>query len=278
MRPHGPVIRLAMLIVNLVKIPNGLALMVEDLDLGNAGEALLQERRKLGNRRPHIPKARPGMLAEHDADEQDKRGDRNVDESQPRTEVQHRGERADQGQNVSGYGYQARGEEFVEHIDIARRPRHQPSARRAVEVLYGQALQVPENLAANVTHDPLAGVVHRVDLRRAGARGHDQHHEIDSGDSQEALQGVVRQERIQKRRTGRIRPEVPVHGKLREERPACAQRRIQHEQHERGGRRVTVGAQVLPEPLQQDGVIDGHGSGSVLPRRIAADRPRRHCL
>ena len=105
------------------------------------------------------------MLAEHDAHEQDQRGNRNVDESQPRTEVQHCGERANQGQNVARDSYQARCEEFVEYIDIARRPRYQPSARRAVEVLDGQALQMPEDLPADVTHHSLAGVVHRMDLR-----------------------------------------------------------------------------------------------------------------
>ena len=82
----------------------------------------------------------------------------------------------------------ARGEHFIERVDIGRNPRDQASHGILVEEADVHVLQVTENLAAQVEHDFLSGPLHVVGLQEFEQEAKDQQAHIDAADLRDTRQ------------------------------------------------------------------------------------------
>ena len=103
-----------------------------------------------------------------------------------RAQPEHDGDDESQRQHVAQDGDQTRGEQFVEHVDVGGDARHQPADRIAVEECDVQPLQVRHQLAAQVEHGALAGVLHDVRLAERREKTADEHTQVEQRDLREA--------------------------------------------------------------------------------------------
>ena len=101
-----------------------------------------------------------------------------VDQEQSRDDT-------DQDQDISEDGHHANGEHFVQRIHVVSDAGDQAPDGIAVEKSDLQALQVAENLHAQVVHHPLPGHQHGVGL---AVGGHEPHHQKQAEDKGELLQ------------------------------------------------------------------------------------------
>ncbi len=95
---------------------------------------------------------------------------------------------ADEDEDVAEDGDEAGGEEVVERIDVGRDPRHETADGIAIEELQIEALQVPEDLLAQVVHDVLTHQVHQHHLRVENREPANEREEIERRRDVDALQ------------------------------------------------------------------------------------------
>ena len=191
-------------------------------------------------------------LAEPVGEGEEERDHREGDEGEAPVEGDHHRHDPDQGEEVAEDGHDARGEQLVHRVHVGGDPRHEPAHRVAVEVAHVQPLQVREDLAPHVLHDPLPGHLHDVVLPEAHDEGGGEGQEVEPGHPGEA-----------RRVAGR---DVAVDRDLGEVRPHEVDPGLGDDQGEGGRHRARVRAQVAEEPPQQLEVVALGGDRVVVGR------------
>ena len=119
------------------------------------------------------------MVAEDAGDVQDRRQDGECQQRQPPVHAQHDDDDEGEGEDVLEDREDAGGEHLVEGIDVGGDTRDQPADRVMVEEAGRHALDVAEDLAAQIEHDLLAGPLHQVGLDKLQDIGNEQRAEIE---------------------------------------------------------------------------------------------------
>ena len=114
-------------------------------------------------------------------DEQDEREDGEGQQGEPPAHAQHDEDDAGENEDVLEDGEDAGGEHLVEGVDVGGEPRDQPADGIAIEEGEVHALQVAEDLAAQVEHDFLAGPLHQPGLERLKPIAEEQGHQPNQG-------------------------------------------------------------------------------------------------
>ena len=185
------------------------------------------------------------------------------DEGEPPVEAHHDGHDPDEGEEVAEDGDDPGGEELVDGVDVGRHAGHEPTHRVAVEVGDVQPLQVAEDLAAHVLHDPLPGHLHEAGLQVAHPpRRHEREEE---------------EERDPAQRGGVAPRDAAVDRDLREVRRDEIERGRRDDEDERHRDGARVRAKVVEQAPQERPVVRLRASASSSAGRAAVltPRPRR---
>ncbi len=134
----------------------GFLLAVEQLQDDDSGDVLLQVGIDLGNGDADAPVAFAHRFAEQRSRVEDERQHGEGDQRQPPAHVEHDGENAGEHEDVFEDRDHARGEHFVERVDVAGDARDQASNGVVVEERNVQPLQVAEDLRAQIEHHLLS--------------------------------------------------------------------------------------------------------------------------
>ena len=122
------------------------------------------------------------VAAEPLGDENDQRQHGKGDERQPPVHPQHHAHDAGEREQVAEHGDHTRREEVVQHVDIGRHTRHQPSDRVAVVVFQIEPLQMAVDGHSEIEHDPLSGQLQDPGLGVLRRERRHQDHEIHRGE------------------------------------------------------------------------------------------------
>ena len=117
-------------------------------------------------------------------DDERQHGER--DQRQLPVHAQHDGQDAGEDEDVFENRHHARGKHFVEGVDVGGDAGDQAADRILVEKRNMQALQMAENLAAQIEHYFLAGPLHVVGLQILEQEAEDEQANIDPCDLRDA--------------------------------------------------------------------------------------------
>ena len=153
------------LAIHLLELLAGAALPIEELQHHDPRDVLLQVGVDPGDGHADstvaIGHAAPEDHRSHNHEGHGGQHDRR----QQRAEAEHDAEDEDQHQHVAQNGHQPGGKEIVQHVHVAGHAGHQAAHRIAVVEGQVEILQVLHELAAQIEHGELAGVLHQVHLR-----------------------------------------------------------------------------------------------------------------
>ena len=149
------------------------------------------------------------------------------------------------------------GEQVVEHVDVGGDARHQAADRIAVVEGDVEPLQVRHQLAAQIEHGELAGVLHQVRLRELAEEGADQHAQVEQTDAGQAVPGIGRQ--IAGRESAGICPglgcKIAVDRDAGEQRTEHLQGGLHQQKDQRERHQQPVGPHVAQQAAHQPGVV-----------------------
>ena len=176
----GP--RLLVFGVDQGEVVEGAALAVEELHDGHAGDVLLREGIDTCSGGTLATVAVADVLAEDLGDVEDRRDDRDGEQGEGPAHAQHDDDDEGEDEDVFEDGEDAGGEHLVEGVDIGGDASDEAAYGVAVEEGRRHALEMAEDLAAQVEHDLLAGPLHQVGLDELKTEGGQKGSEIDHGE------------------------------------------------------------------------------------------------
>ncbi len=118
----------------------------------------------------------------------DQRKHRKSDQRQVSVHFQHEPDDSGQNENVFEDRHHAGREHFVQRVHVRRRARDQAADRILVVEADVHALQVPENLAAQVEHHHLSRPLHEINLQIIEQKAEDEQAHTDGSDLSNADQ------------------------------------------------------------------------------------------
>ncbi len=127
-----------------------------------------------------------GRGAEDAGDVENGGDDREGEQRERPAHPQHDDDDEGEDEDVFEDGEHARGEHLVERVDVGGDAGDQPADGVAVEEGGRHALQMAEDLAAQVEHDLLAGPLHQVGLEELQHEGNEQRAEVEETDLRDA--------------------------------------------------------------------------------------------
>ena len=150
--------------VDAVELLETFFLAVEELHYAHAGDVLGEVRVDARDGHPDAPVAIPHPPPEDHGGEYDKRQNGKRNQSQLPVHLQHHDDDEQQREEIAENGHHPGREHFVQHIHVGGDARDQPAHRIAVVELERQAVQVPEQLQAQIEHGALPDHLHGVSL------------------------------------------------------------------------------------------------------------------
>ena len=168
----------------------GLALAIEELQHDHPADVLLQIGVDAGDGDADAAVGFAHPVAENLGGYNDKRQHSKSDQRQLPVHAQHHAENAEEHEEVFEDGDHAGGEHFIQCVDVGGDARDQAADGILVEEGNVQALQMAEDLAAEIEHHFLAGPLHEVGLQKLEQEAEDQQSDIDGRDLRDAGDGV----------------------------------------------------------------------------------------
>src|ERR1041385_6750954 len=232
------------------------ALAVEKLQHHDAGDVLLQVRADAGNGNANAAVALGDTAAEDHRGQDDQRHHGQHDRGEQRAEAEHDGEDEEKHQNVAEDVHKAGSEQVVEHVDIGGDARDEAANGIVVEEAEVEGLQVRHELAAEVEHGALAGVLHDVHLEKFGDEAAGEYTQVDDADGGETAERVGRKVRSHPRGDALgMRLEVAVDGRAGQQRAEDLKRRLHEKEEEREGDQRPVGTHVAQQAAHKSGIV-----------------------
>jgi hypothetical protein len=151
--------------------------------------------------------------------------------------------------------HHARGEHFVQRVHVGGHARDQPPHGILVIKSHVHALQMTENLAAQVEHHLLSRPLHEVGLQEFKNEGEDQQPKINPGNLRDALERPRIQPVPQARHRPRSRRQITVHRHFHQVGPQHVGKGLQNDGHKRNPHLPAVRTQVGQQPPHQTAVI-----------------------
>jgi hypothetical protein len=228
-------------------------LPAEELDHAHARQPLLQERVQPRQPVPDVPERVAHPPAEDRGREPHQRDDGERDQRQLDVEDEHHPHDGQQGEDVPEDGDHAGGEQLVQRLHVGRDPGHQPADRIAVEVGDAEALEMPEDLHAQVVHHPLP---HEGRQQHPGVL----HHQLQQQGRQVQPGKEAEQPHVLARNGD-------VEGTLGQSRSHQRDPRLQQEQEHRARGQPAVGPEIAQQSPEQRGVIPRRGEILIVRHR-----------
>ena len=166
-----------------------LAFAVEKLQHNHAADVFLQIRVDAGDSGANAAIRVTHFVAENLRRHHNQRQHRERDQRQLPVHAQHDAQNSHQHEEVFEDGDHARGKHFVQGVDIGRDARNQPADRIPVVKSHVHALQMAEDLAAQVEHHFLPGPLHEVSLQKFEHEGKTQQAKVNDGNLCDPMQG-----------------------------------------------------------------------------------------
>ena len=164
----------------------GLALAVEELQHDHAADVLLQVGIDAGDGGADAAVGVTHLVAENFRRVDDQREHGEGDQRQLPVHAEHDAEDSGEHEDVFEDRDYAGGEHFVQGVDVGGDAGDQASDGIFVVERDVHALQVPENLAAQVEHDFLPGPLHVIGLQKFEQKGEEQQADVDGGNLRDA--------------------------------------------------------------------------------------------
>ena len=168
----------------------GLALAIEELQHHHPADVLLQVGVDAGDGDADAAVGIAHPVAENlgGYDDEGQHGKR--DQRQLPVHAQHDGQDAEEHEEVFEDGDYAGSEHFVQRVNVGGDARNQAADRVLVEESNVQALQVAEDLAAQVEHHFLSGPLHVIGLQELEQEAEDQQSDVNGRDLRNAGDGA----------------------------------------------------------------------------------------
>src|SRR5208283_1844325 len=164
----------------------GLLFAIEKLQHDDAGDMLLKKSVDSGDGDANAPVAFSHLSPEDRCGIEDERQHSKGNERQSPAHVQHDGQNSQQNKDVFEDGDHARREHLVQRVHVAGDTRDQPANRILVEKCDVQALQVAEDLAAQIEHHLLPGPLHDISLGELKQKAEQQYADVHGGNLRNA--------------------------------------------------------------------------------------------
>ena len=198
--------------VHFLEFPAGAALPVEELQHHNPRDVFLQIGVDLGDRHADPPVALRHAAPEDHRGHNHERHRRQHDCRQQRTEAEHDAQDENQHQHIAQNRHQSRSEKIVQHIHVGSHASHQAAHRIAIVERQVEILQVLHELAAQIEHGELAGILHQVRLHELADEAACQHRQVQQSDARQPARCIGGQ--IAGQKPGQLRwigRDIPVH-------------------------------------------------------------------
>ncbi len=180
--------RLHVNLVDFGKLPVSALLAVEKLQNRHSADMFLQIGIDAGDGHANAAVGVANFVAEHFCSDRNERQHGEGDQRQPPVHFQHDDENAGEHEDVFEDRHHAGGKHIVQGVHVGGDAGDQAAYRVLVVESDVHALQVAEDLAAQVKHDFLAGPLHEVGLQEVEEKSEDQHAYVDGGDLRDAGQ------------------------------------------------------------------------------------------
>ncbi len=251
--------------VDLLEVPSAGALASERLDDAHPGDVLGQGRRNEAEALPHVAVGPRRADPEDGGRDRHRRHHAEGREGEAPVEVEEDRGRADEDQRVLDERRDAVRDQLVEGVDVVGQAADDHAGAVPLVVAERQALEVLEELVAEVGEDPLARPAREVGLRRArcevGEAGDHEEGDDDGQGVEVALPDAVVQRHLRQER----RDEG---GQGRCEQRDDRKRRLELVRRRQPSQRRNAACRPLPRP-----VVDLH---VALPSQMAAGLPNPH--
>ena len=241
--------------VDLLEALVGLLLAVEQLQHDDAGDVFLQVGVDLGDGDANAAVAVADLAAEDRGGVEDERQHGEGDQRQPPAHVQHDDENAQQDEDVFEDRDHAGGEHFVQRVHVAGDAGDQAADRVLVEEGDVQALQVAEDLAAQIEHHLLSGPLHDVGLGELEQEAEQQNADVDAGNLRDAGQRPGAEKAIEQGMGFGVVGKVLIDGDFRQVRAENVGAGLEHDRDQRNDHLHPVGTQVDQQALHQPAVV-----------------------
>src|SRR6266576_5396227 len=233
----------------------GAALAVKKLKHHHAADVFLQIRIDAGDGGTNAAVGITHLVAENLGREDNEWQHGEGDQRQLPIHAEHDPEDPCEHEEVFEDRDHARGEHFVQSVDVGSNARDE--SPHWVLVIEGDvhALEVAENLAAQIEHDLLAGPLHVIGLQEFQHEGEDQQTKVNRGDLRHAAQGLRAEPIPQARRGSLGGGEVAVNGDFDQVGTENVSERLQDDRDNGDGYLPAVWTQVGKQPAHQTAVI-----------------------
>ena len=194
--------------------------------------------------------------AEQHGDQDHQGHDREQQAGQPRAQLKHGQQDEAEHQQIADNGHQAGREQFVQDVDIGGDARDQPADGIAVVIGNVQALEMRHQIAPQVEHGALAGVLHEVRLAELEHEAHHNAAKVDQRQLGDADPGIRRKEAVEggvERLTGR--DQVSIHRHFRQQRTENLRHGIGEKEHHRQRDGAAIRAHVSEQAAHQAPVV-----------------------
>ncbi len=233
----------------------GLALSIEQLQHHHAADMFLQIRVDACDGRANAPVRVPHPVAENLGRKDDERQHGESDQRQLPVHRQHDAENAGQHEQILEDRDHSRGEHFVQRIDVGGDPRDQPADRVFVVEPDVHALQVAENLAAQIKHDLLPCPLHEVGLQELEQKREHQQAEVDRRNLRDAGERARAEPTPQACGRSFNGRQVTVDGDLHQVRPQHICKSLENDRTYRHRHLPAVGPQVGEQSPHQPAIV-----------------------
>ena len=232
-QPDRAAVGLAVDLARPVERDGVVGIAIELLDHAHAGEVLGERRRDVGEPLAHHAVRTRRADAEDDRRRRHRREHDEDREREPPVEQHERHGGADQDQGVAQRRRDAVGDELLERVDVVRQARDDATRALALEVAELEALDVGEQVDAQVGEHAAADPRRRVRLHRH-RRPADQHGEDERADPERERRAIVHQPVV--------RVDAAVDRPLGERRPGEVRADADEQAHDARDRAQAIGA------------------------------------
>ena len=233
----------------------GLVLAIEKLQHDHAADVFLQIRIDAGDGGANAPVRITHFVAEELGRHYDKRQHRECNQRQLPVHAQHNSQNSQEHEQVFKNRDHAGGEHFIQCVHVGGNARDQAADRILIVESDVHALQVAEDLAAQIEHYFLSGPLHEVGLQELKHESEAEQAEINAGNLCDPVQRARAEPTPQARGRALGRRQIAVHGHFHQIRSQHVAKRFQDDRGNGNRDLPAVRTQVGEQPPHQPAVI-----------------------
>ena len=241
--------------VDLLEALVGFLLAIEQLQDDDSRDVLLQVGIDFCNCDADAPVTFTHRLAEQCGGVEDERQHSERDQRQLPAHVEHDGEYAGEHEDVFEDRNHARGEHFVEGVDVAGHASYEAANGIAVEERNVQLLQVAEDLRSQIEHHLLSHPLHDVGLGELEQEADQEQSNVDGRDLRDSHERLRTEETVEQGMGLRTIRKVLVDRNFRQVRAENVSTCLENDGDQRNDYLQPIRTQIRQQPLHQPAVV-----------------------